>query len=305
MNPRYPVFVISKGRAESRLTARTLEELRVPYRIVVEPHEYAAYAAVIDPVKILTLPFSNLGQGSIPARNFVWETAVAEGAAWHWILDDNIKGFFRLNRNLKTPVGDGTIFYVAEEFVGRYENVGQAGFNYFMFASRKTRVPPVYFNTRIYSAILNRNDLEFRWRGRYNEDTDLSLRILKAGYPTVLFNAFLAGKSPTMTMKGGNTDELYADDGRLEMAESLVAQHPDVARVTRKWGRYQHHVDYRPFRGNRLRRRPGVAIPDGPDNFGMVLQQLVDGRWTTLGRDGLPAEVVLPEGQLSLFEEVA
>jgi hypothetical protein len=51
-----------------------------------------------------------------------------------------------------------------------------------------------------------------------------------------------------MTMKGGNSDELYVDDGRLKMAQSLVDQHPDVAHVTEKWGRYQHHVDYRPFR---------------------------------------------------------
>lgn len=79
INPRYPVYIISKGRWESRLTAKSLEAMNVPYRIVVEPQEYAMYAAVIDPSKILQLPFSNLGQGSIPARNFVWEHSVSEG----------------------------------------------------------------------------------------------------------------------------------------------------------------------------------------------------------------------------------
>ena len=283
MNPRYPVYIISKGRWESRTTARWLDKIGVPYKIVVEPHETARYAAVIDPSKILELPFSNLGQGSIPARNWVWEHAIACGAEWHWILDDNIRGFFRLHQNLKTPVASGTIFYAAEEFVNRYDNIGQAGFNYFMFASRKTRVPPLYFNTRIYSCILLRNDLEFRWRGRYNEDTDLSLRILKAGYATVLFNAFLAHKETTMKMKGGNTDELYKGDGRRLMAESLAAQHPDVTRVIQRWGRYQHYVDYRPFRANKLGRKSGLAIPEGPNNFGMVLQDLIDGEWVTRG----------------------
>jgi hypothetical protein len=61
---------------------------------------------------------------------------------------------------------------------------------------------------------------------------------------------------PTMTMSGGNTEELYAQteemDGRRLMAESLVEQHPDVARISEKWGRVQHHVDYSPFSGNRL-----------------------------------------------------
>lgn len=55
---------------------------------------------------------------------------------------------------------------------------------------------------------------------RPNEDTDLSFRALKDGYCTILFNAFLCDKAQTMTMKGGNTDELYKDDGRWLMAES-------------------------------------------------------------------------------------
>lgn len=281
LTPLYPVYVISKGRWESRLTVRALDKIGVPYRVVIEPQEHAAYAAVIAPDKLLVLPFSNLGQGSIPARNWVWEHARAAGAAWHWILDDNIGGFYRFHHNLKTPVGDGTIFRAAELFVERYENVAQAGFNYFMFAARKEKAPPLYLNTRIYSCILLRNDLPYEWRGRYNEDTDLSLRLLKDGYCTVLFNAFLAGKAPTMRMAGGNTDELYRGNGRLQMAESLREQHPDVAAVTVKWGRYQHYVNYAPFRGNKLIRRADAPLTPDPNNLGMVLQDLVDGRWET------------------------
>ena len=60
MNPKYPVYVISKGRWESRLTSKSLERMKVPYHIVVEPQEYDNYASVIDKDKILVLPFSNL-----------------------------------------------------------------------------------------------------------------------------------------------------------------------------------------------------------------------------------------------------
>jgi len=80
---RYPVYIISKGRWESRQTSRALERINMPYRIVIEPQEYDQYAAVIDPKKILVLPFSNLGQGSIPARNWVWEHSIGEGAKRH------------------------------------------------------------------------------------------------------------------------------------------------------------------------------------------------------------------------------
>ncbi len=271
----YPIYVISKGRWESRLTSRALEAIGVPYHIVVEPQEYDAYASVVDAEKILTLPFSNLGQGSIPARNWVWEHSIEAGSARHWILDDNLKGFYRLHHNLKVPVADGATFRAAEDFVDRYENVAISGFNYFMFASRKSVVPPFVTNTRIYSCILIQNNIPYRWRGRYNEDTDLSLRALKDSWCTVLFNAFLAWKMTTMTMNGGNTEDLYEiEDGRLKMAESLQEQHPDVATVTRKWGRWQHQVDYRPFKKNKLKLRDGVIIPEGVNNYGMELRML-------------------------------
>jgi len=65
----------------------------------------------------------------------------------------------------------------------------------------------------------------------------------------MLFNAFLANKETTMRGSGGNTDELYLiEDGRLKMAEALAELHPDVATVAWKFGRWQHHVNYKPFK---------------------------------------------------------
>jgi len=272
INPKYPIYIVSKGRAESRLTSRALEKINVPYHIVVEPQEYKEYAAVIDPQKILTLPFSNLGQGSIPARNWIFDHAIETGAARHWILDDNLRKFYRLNHNMKIPVSGGVSFRAIEDFSDRYENVGMSGMQYHMFAPRKVIVPPLVLNTRVYSCILLNNEIQHRWRGRYNEDTDLSLRILKDGLCTILFNAFLVYKVQTMYMEGGNTEELYQGDGRLKMAESLVSQHPDVARISHKWGRAQHHVDYSQFKKNKLILRDGIVIPEGTNNYSMKLE---------------------------------
>lgn len=274
--PRYPVYVISKGRCESRLTAKALDWMEVPYHIVVEPQEYDDYAKVIDPEKIFKLPFSNLGLGGIPARNWVWEHSIQHGAARHWILDDNIDGFCRFHHNAKIEVDNAAPFRVVEDFVDRYENVAMAGFHYDYFAPRKRggQIPPLVWNTRVYSAILLSNKIPHRWRGRYNEDTDLSLRLLKDDYCTALFNAFLAYKKLTLTMKGGNTDELYKSDGRLKMAESLREQHPDCVRVVEKWGRWQHEVDYRAFRDNQPVLRPGLVLRDEPNDYGLTLVDL-------------------------------
>jgi hypothetical protein len=155
-----------------------------------------------------------------------------------------------------------------------------SGFQYYMFVIRRngTYYKPFYLNTRVYSCILLSNDrpkVPHRWRGRYNEDTDLSLRFLKDGYCTILFYAFLAEKETTMLDKGGNTEDLYKQDGgfdgRLAMAQSLRKQHPDVVTITRKWGRWQHHVDYSSFAKNRLRKHDSAAVSKGTDDYGMKL----------------------------------
>ena len=48
MNPKHPVYIISKGRWDSRHTSKALEKMDMPYSIVVEEQEYEQYASVID-----------------------------------------------------------------------------------------------------------------------------------------------------------------------------------------------------------------------------------------------------------------
>ena len=106
----------------------------------------------------------------------------------------------------------------------RYTNVGIAGLNYTMFV-----VPhpdggpkaPFQLNCHVYSCTLFLNSLPYKWRGRYNEDTDICLQVLSGGWCTILMNAFMIDKQRTMTMKGGNSDLLYTGDGRLKMAREL------------------------------------------------------------------------------------
>ena len=92
--------------------------------------------------------------------------------------------------------------------------------------------PPVAFALTLASGIFSTN-----------EDTDLNIRFLKAGYCTINFQMFLGDKATTMTIKGGNTDSVYTDgDNRLLFAQSLQKQHPDVVTISQKWGRCHHHL---------------------------------------------------------------
>lgn len=289
MNPKWPVYIISKSRWEKRLrlTSLALEEIKVPYYIVVEESQYNNYAEVIDPSKILILPKEYLNaydtcddlsdtksKGPGAARNFCWEHSIKSGAKWHWVLDDNIGSFRRLNRNMQVKVMSGTIFRCAEDFVERYENVAIAGFNYDFFLPSKYQFPAFTVNTRIYSCLLIRNDIPYRWRGRYNEDTDLSLRVLKDGWCTIQFNAFIQEKKETQGLGGGNTEAFYKNEGTYNKSKMLVDLHPDVAKMTKKYNRVHHTVNYKKFKTNRLIIKEGITILDEVNNYGMKLIEI-------------------------------
>jgi hypothetical protein len=285
MNPKHPIYIVSKGRWESRLTAKSLDEMKVPYFMVIEEQEYDNYAEVIDKQKLLILPrkfldeydtFDDLGfqksKGPGAARNFAWEHSITLGATYHWVMDDNISGFCRLNHNQQYLVKTGGIFRAAEDFAERYKNVSQAGLEYRFFSGGKRRFKPPYrLNTRIYSCILNKNDVPYRWRGRYNEDTDLSLRMLKGGWATILFHCFTQNKAATQTVKGGNHADFYEKEGTLPKSEMLVKMHPDITKLVERWGRWHHEVDYSQFKNIPLIKKEGLVIPKQINEYGMKL----------------------------------
>jgi hypothetical protein len=63
-------------------------------------------------------------------------------------------------------------------------------------------------------------------------------------------------------------------DNRLQFAQSLVEQHPDVAQVVQRYGRWHHHVDYSSFKKNKLIYRDDYEIKGGVNEYGMVPHKL-------------------------------
>jgi hypothetical protein len=78
-----------------------------------------------------------------------------------------------------------------------------------------------------------------------------------------------------MTQGGGNTDTIYnTGDKRLAFAQSLQEQHPDVVRVTWKFNRWHHHVNYKPFKKNKLIMKPDVKLLGRTNEYGMKLIEI-------------------------------
>jgi hypothetical protein len=309
MNPQFPLYIPTKGRFENnmRLTSKALDFMGVKHYLVVEPQECESYNSSIQgweketglksSATVLELDLTykssyelcdNLGltksTGPGPARNFAWDHSIKNGYGWHWVMDDNIANFLRLNDNLKIKMGDGTCFKVMEDFCLRYSNVLMAGPNYRSFASQNAAMPPYVKNTRIYSCNLIRNDASwasgdragqpFRWRGRFNEDTILSLDMLTQGYCTVQFNAFLQDKLRTQKLGGGNTGEFYAKEGTSAKSRMLKEVYPEYTELVWRFQREHHYVNYLPFKDTKLQRRQGVVVQADTNNYGMKIVRL-------------------------------
>ena len=180
-NPEHPVYIISKGRADSMITSKSLSRMKVPHYIIIEPQDETLYENALDTfnirqwVTLIVAPFSNHGDGPGRARNYAWDHSISIGAEKHWVMDDNISDFYRLHKNLRIRVESGILFYICEQFIDRFENVPVSGLQYRFFIAPNQKYPPFVKNTRIYSCLLIDNACKHRWRGRYNEDTILSL----------------------------------------------------------------------------------------------------------------------------------
>lgn len=254
-NPNYPIYVISKGRHDCCLTANFFIKDNVKFHIVIEPQELDLYKKYYSEDLLYVLPFSNLGKGSYPARNWCWEHSKKLGYKRHWIFDDNIRKISRANKDKRIKCNTNIALKIIEDFTERYESIAISGLNYEMFVVNNKY--PFIINCHVYSALLIYNNIPYRWRLRYNEDTDLCLQVITNGLYTILFNSFCIKKVETMKMKGGNMETLYKGNGRLKMARTLQEVWPEYVETKWRYNRPQHVIknSWRDFKKPLIKRK--------------------------------------------------
>lgn len=254
---KYPIYIISKGRWEKPITAGFLKAADIPFLIAVEPQEYNNYCDTLGEEYVAKLPFSNMGVGSYPARNWCWEDSIQKGHRKHFLFDDNIRGFYRLNNGHRSRCEPYLPLLTLQDFSDRYENLAVAGYNYLYFANKETK-KPFSINTHVYSGMLITNKIKYRWRMKYNEDVDLCLQALHERWCTALINVFLIDKVSTVVkLKGGNQTELYKNnDHNLKTlkSKSLEKAWPQYVKVVERFGRPHHQVSWRKYFKHPLRR---------------------------------------------------
>ena len=254
----YPIYIPSRGRSDINGTGALFESLGLEsFTFVVEEDERDIYAerwgadrVVVRPQSACDRydPLDGYGQefplGSGPSRNHGWDLAEKRGAPWHWIVDDNITGLLRWSGNDYTMVRDAPRFIEGmERYLTQFVNLAMGGPVGAGLIPGRQKHRRITRNSRVYSFNLIRTDAPFRWRGRYNEDTILSLDMLSRGWATILLRQWQMAKAQTRTVKGGNTSELYRH-GTGPKSRLLARVHPKYVKMGMRFNRLHHYIDY-------------------------------------------------------------
>lgn len=240
----WPVYIPSKGRAATLRLPGT-----APCAIVVEPQEADAYRGHHRGERFLTLPVND--QGLPYARQWVKEHATAAGHEWFWMLDDDIAGYYRVERGRCVPAAAGVALEAAQAYALRYPYVGQAALEYQQYAwsTRATHTLNGYcdvavaINTKLTAGIAFRPETDLK------VDRDFTLQVLAAGLwtvraCTVAFGAPKNGSNP------GGLAPTYAQQGREAKAvEVLCRLWPDICTPQVKAdGRVDAKIQWRAFK---------------------------------------------------------
>jgi len=259
---RFPVYIPTRGRPAQQLAARRLLDLGIVPNLVVEEAEAEAYQEANPACRVLTFPARYMDEyertpeldphpTTGAAHNFAWDHARAAGFSHHWVMDDNIQRFCYRAQNGRTRSHPDSAepFRWHEDLALRYRNL--AGFSLGLGGTFGNK--PFTLNTRLYCAVLYRNDLDqsgIRWRRGLNDDTIVSLDILKTRYwCTAESHMLLAFKVPTTRtarLPGGMTD-FYANGGFIRKAAEAIRVHPDCVLMVNRYGRVHHRIDYSQF----------------------------------------------------------
>jgi hypothetical protein len=247
----FPIYIISKGRAYNPLTAKNFLREGLDFYIAVEPQEYNDYVTAVGEKYVLKLPFSNLGVGSYPARNFCWEHSKLNGFEYHWLFDDNITNWAKWIDGKRKKWNDINTALKFVEVLTEKHKIDILGFEEPNFVVKPPK-KPFKFNCHVYSAMLIKNNLPYRWRLKYNEDVDLCLQVLHNGGTTASCVYYMADKvSTAMKMKGGNQTELYKGNSPIKnllKAKTLEAVWPQYAKTVIRFGRHHHLIDWKIFK---------------------------------------------------------
>ena len=215
-----------------------------------------------------------LTTGPGPARNAINDYARELGLSHYYMMDDDILGFsvdsFYFQKGLYVKgsknkrehqrLNPVKCFELFERLLDKFENVGHAEFEKAGMAMNHRQNKHFSLNSKTYSCIRIRTDLNVPWRSRWNDDVEFSLQAERKGYVNVS-SKVISYATPDSQQQAGGMTESFAQVGTKDKVAYLVKAYPDVAQLTLHYGRIHHIVSYARFQ-QPLILKPGATMDD-------------------------------------------
>lgn len=229
-----PVVVMSKGRAGKSPTLDLLAREGITHEVVAYWHEAERYAQAHPKAEVVRVGTDITHFAA--KRQWILQRARSLGWGFFWMLDDDIKGFYRYGGNGKADrsrVGVREALESIEETAKEFPAVGMAGPDYQQFAWRART--PFTVNRGVYVAALLRTGtgIDFREELRNKADVGYVLDHITQGWATLLMHTYAMETQVMATGKGGLQDE-YQAGLQTEMSKRLVELFPEMCALHNK-----------------------------------------------------------------------
>ena len=258
------VYIISKGRPECK-TAATLGRIGFPgeWFVVCGNNdetlpEYQArwgghvlvfdwYEQVKETDPMDGFGFETMASGACPVRNATAEISRSRGELRHWQLDDDYTGFYAYDAGRHKNVRlDGEGLWRRMGAVARFAHACGLGNCGFPPSTREvTPDRALTFARRVFNAhnLPSGGELFEPWRARMNDDLINAINVWRHGRAELSVRFLAMNMLPTQSEAGGLTD-LYRDEGTVRKTAYAVEACPAAVRLTERFGRYHHAVDW-------------------------------------------------------------
>lgn len=284
----FNIYIPSYGRAGTAYTVKMLEDFNVEnYYLAIDATQFETYTQHydmkhiiirdtsfrgVDKLDMLTSKKSpNTYHGTAGLYNSLLYFSRSLGETHYWTIDDDMIGLAMKAYKGDSEFKDG-MAYNKDDFYRCSHILERYGFSFTKFMKcledlmLKARNPgflglekfglvfnlPVSWRmgTRLYSFYLTNNKNQINHYGQHNNDVITSLGMSKAGYVNMLFEGIYYNSGPTQA--GGGLTETYKKFGTLDKGKVLVNAMPDCSKISYKYNRIHHTVNYNKYNQQRL-----------------------------------------------------
>ena len=250
----YPVYIPSRHRADKPITTKGFDQDNIPYRLLVEPHDYDSYRTRYRDEQLVQLPKDN--QGIAYVRNYALEHAKAAGYDYFWMFDDDIRSYQIRRGGKQHHTNPRHLLALLEHVTNQYDNIGGSCIAHSAFNFSQDSKAPVVYNSQIYCAELITTQAQARFQPGVADDIDFSMQLLTEGWVTLVYKRIGFTSAVSGSNTGGLLDGEYQDDGRLALFQQLQANWPGAFNIGFHQDGRPHVISRNAYRRFTQRPRP-------------------------------------------------